>query len=65
MMWAVMLVILFTADPLNTQDTTNGARHAARFIVGAYLGVLSSFIGVVATTDGNVLSGGVFEGFHE
>ena len=60
-----MLVILFTADPLNTQDTTNGARHAACFIVGAYLGVLSSFIGMVATTDGNVLSGGVFQGFHE
>jgi len=52
--WAVMLVILFTADPLNTQDTTDGARHAACFILGAYLAVLSGFIGMVATTDGNV-----------
>jgi H(+)-translocating pyrophosphatase len=53
--WAVLLVILFTVKPNSKKkDGTDGVRCCACFIAGAGLSALSGFIGMKVATAGNV-----------
>eukprot|EP00616_Rhizochromulina_sp_CCMP1243_P005949 CAMPEP_0118965760 /NCGR_PEP_ID=MMETSP1173-20130426/3287_1 /TAXON_ID=1034831 /ORGANISM="Rhizochromulina marina cf, Strain CCMP1243" /LENGTH=789 /DNA_ID=CAMNT_0006914423 /DNA_START=277 /DNA_END=2646 /DNA_ORIENTATION=- len=51
---AIVLVILFTADPDDNADRTQGVRTAAGFVIGAVLSASAGYAGMMVATDGNV-----------
>lgn len=52
--WAIILVVLFSLERIDERDRTDGIRTCACFIVGAALSALSGYIGMSVATDGNV-----------
>mmetsp|Transcript_103609 Transcript_103609/g.298392 ORF Transcript_103609/g.298392 Transcript_103609/m.298392 type:complete len:848 (-) Transcript_103609:80-2623(-) len=55
--WAVILIVLFTADPKKPEADdawSDGIRSAFCMVLGAFLSGLSGFIGMTVATDGNV-----------
>jgi H(+)-translocating pyrophosphatase len=52
--WTVVLVVLFTVEPIVKDEATDGIRSASNLIVGAFLSGLAGFIGMTVATDGNV-----------
>jgi len=52
--WAILLLILFTVSPMKDGAGDDGIRSAACLVVGALLSGLAGFIGMTVATDGNV-----------
>lgn len=52
--WAIIVLILFSVKPLKKDAKTDGVRSAACLIIGAFMSGLSGYIGMTVATDGNV-----------
>jgi inorganic pyrophosphatase len=56
LVWAIILVVIFTIKPIKRDDPdgTDGVRAMACFIMGAGLSGLSGYVGMYMATEGNV-----------
>jgi len=57
LVWAIILIVLFTADPKKPEADdarSDGVRSAFCMVLGAFLSGLAGFIGMSVATDGNV-----------
>merc|ERR1719311_297922 len=52
--WIVVVIILFTIEPIVDDKKDDGVRAAANLLIGAFLSGLAGFIGMTVATDGNV-----------
>lgn len=52
--WAIVVLVLFTIVPMKEDAVDDGVRSAACLVVGALMSGLSGYIGMTVATEGNV-----------